>query len=164
MFWWHLWTPPGGGPRTRSWRDNCCRPRSAKIMTLLGICLSVVQTDCHINRCFFSICTGWHSTLIPIFCWYQIESWEGLWAVWAVGRYSSGPPAGGIFVLMSTDYRNQGAVSPCIWIFIQAGTPKTCLLISDWRRFGGSLIRSAFCPKKVDLTSGLTLYPGYCPV
>ena len=23
------------------------------------------------------------------------------------------------------------------------------------------LVRSAFCPKKVDLTSGLTLHPGY---
>ena len=33
--------------------------------------------------------------------------------VWAVGSYSSGPPAGGTFVLMSTEYRNQGAVSPC---------------------------------------------------
>ena len=22
--------------------------------------------------------TGWHITLIPIFCWHQIESWEGL--------------------------------------------------------------------------------------
>ena len=33
--------------------------------------------------------------------------------MWAVARYSSGPPAGGTFVLMSTEYRNQGAVSPC---------------------------------------------------
>ena len=33
--------------------------------------------------------------------------------VWAVGSYSSGPPAGGTYVLMSTEYRNQGDVSPC---------------------------------------------------
>ena len=29
--------------------------------------------------------------------------------MWAVGSYSSGPPAGGTFVLISTEYRNQGA-------------------------------------------------------
>ena len=40
----------------------------------------------------------------------------------AVGSYSSGPPARGTFVLKSTEYRNQGAVShykdladPCSW-------------------------------------------------
>ena len=34
--------------------------------------------------------------------------------MWAVGSYSSGPPTRGTFVLMSTEYRNQGTVSPCI--------------------------------------------------
>ena len=27
--------------------------------------------------------------------------------------------------------------------------------------YTGALVRSAFCPKKVDLTIGLTLHPGY---
>ena len=33
--------------------------------------------------------------------------------MWSVGSHSIGPPAGGTFDLMSTEYRNQGAVLPC---------------------------------------------------
>ena len=35
--------------------------------------------------------------------------------MWAVGSYSSGPPDMGTFVLMSTEYRNKGDVSPCTY-------------------------------------------------
>ena len=41
------------------------------------------------------------------------SNWKLRGPVWAVGSYSSGPPAGGTLVLMSTEYRNQGDVSPC---------------------------------------------------
>ena len=41
--------------------------------------------------------------------------------MWAVGSYSSGPPAGGTFVLMSTEYRNQGDVSPCSSFYLRRG-------------------------------------------
>ena len=41
------------------------------------------------------------------------SNWKLRGPVWAVVSYSNGPPAGGTFVLMSTEYRNQGTVSPC---------------------------------------------------
>ena len=43
----------------------------------------------------------------------KIRMWVVPRSAWAGGSYSSGPPAGGTFVLMSTEYRNQGDVSPC---------------------------------------------------